>query len=120
MKKKSISLIGIFSAITLAFTTVSDFRGKDELTFQLTNTFKMADTTHNHLTAVERSKGWKLLFDGRSMKGWRTYQNKKSDSWSVHNGVLHCKGSESDKSDLRADLITNDQFENFDLSVDWK
>jgi len=33
---------------------------------------------------------------------------------------LYCKGSETDKSDLRADIITSDEYANFELSVDWK
>ncbi len=63
---------------------------------------------------------WVSLFDGKTLNGWRTYQNKKSDSWTVADGVLHCKGSTDDKSDTKADLITNDQYENFELSLDWK
>ena len=53
------------------------------------------------------------------MNGWRSYQNKKSDSWSVNNGTLYCKGG-NDKTDLHADLITNEEFENFEFSTDWK
>ena len=41
-------------------------------------------------------------------------------SWMAMSGVIHCKGSTEDKSDLRADLITDKQYENFDLTVDWK
>lgn len=76
--------------------------------------------TDNNLTAAEKKEGYLLLFDGKTMNGWRTYQNKPSDSWQVNNGTLYCKGSATNKSDKRADLITNDQFENFDLSLDWK
>jgi hypothetical protein len=54
------------------------------------------------------------------LNGWRTYQNKPADSWMVKDGVLYCKGSTTDKSDRRADLITNDTYENFDLQLDWK
>jgi 3-keto-disaccharide hydrolase len=76
--------------------------------------------TDNNLTNAEKKDGYLLLFDGKTMNGWRTYQNKPSDSWTVNNGTLYCKGSATNKSDKRADLITNDQFENFDLSLDWK
>lgn len=76
--------------------------------------------TDNNLTKAEKKEGYHLLFDGKTMNGWRTYQNKSSDSWLVNNGTLYCKGSATNKSDKRADIITNDQFENFDLSVDWK
>jgi hypothetical protein len=64
--------------------------------------------------------GYTPLFDGKTMNGWRTYQNKPADSWLVKDGILYCKGSTTDKSDRRADLITVDTFENFDLQLDWK
>jgi hypothetical protein len=62
---------------------------------------------------------WTTLFDGNTLNGWRTYQNKPTQAWEVQNGVLHCKGSASN-SDLHADLITNEQYENFELALDWK
>lgn len=74
----------------------------------------------NMLSKNETDQGWKLLFDGKSLDGWRTYQNKSSTSWSVKDGSLYCEGSASNKSDMRADLITTQQYENFELSVDWK
>ncbi len=74
----------------------------------------------NNLSKEEQKQSWKLLFNGKTMEGWRTYQNKAADSWSVNDGVLYCKGSETNKSDKRSDLITEDQFENFDLDIDWK
>src|SRR5436190_16883480 len=70
----------------------------------------------NELTANEKSEGWKLLFDGTTLNGWRTYKNLPG-SWNVTNGIL-C--SERSKSNTHADLITNDEFENFELSIDWK
>lgn len=77
-------------------------------------------TTDNNLSKTDESNGWKMLFDGASMNGWRTYQNKPADSWSVKDGTLYCAGSKTDKSDRRSDLITAAQFENFDLELDWK
>lgn len=74
----------------------------------------------NQLTKEEEKAGWKLLFDGKTMDGWRTFKNKSGNSWEIINNELHCKGSATDKSDLRDDLITTDQFENFELSIDWK
>lgn len=70
--------------------------------------------------ATGTATGYTSLFDGKTLNGWRTYQNKPADSWSVKDGVIYCKGSSSDKSDRRADLITNDVYENFDLKLDWK
>ena len=45
------------------------------------------------LTAEETRAGWKMLFDGKSLNGWRGY--KKTDSagtrWSVEDGVLDAR-----------------------------
>ena len=75
-------------------------------------------------TAITRSvqrnqKNWIHLFNGTSLKGWRTFQNKPSDSWLVQEGVLYCKGNQA-PNQQRADLITEEQFENFELSLEWK
>jgi hypothetical protein len=70
--------------------------------------------------ATHSNAGYTSLFDGKTLNGWRTYQNKPADSWTVKDGILYCRGSATDKSDRRADLITVDTFENFDLRVDWK
>jgi hypothetical protein len=74
----------------------------------------------NKLTEAEKKEGWKLLFDGKTTNGWRPYQNKQSNSWSADNGALHCKGSAANYGAISADLATNDKYENFELSVDWK
>jgi hypothetical protein len=71
----------------------------------------------NTLSPQEKKEGWKLLFDGTSTKGWRTYQNKTSDGWMVANGELSCKLAGVKK---RADLITAEKYDNFELSIDWK
>jgi hypothetical protein len=84
------------------------------------NSFLSAQQKNNSLTTSEKKAGWKLLFDGKKMTGWRTYKNKSTNSWEVSNGVLHCKGNEADKTDKRADLITIDQYDNFELSFEWK
>src|SRR5689334_9814001 len=76
----------------------------------------------NRLTPLQEKSGWTLLFDGRTLNGWRTFKNKKSDSWSVEDGVLHCKPGEGTggQTPNRADLITVDKYENFELQIDWK
>jgi len=76
-----------------------------------------AQTKDNTLTDAEKKSGWALLFDGKSMAGWRFYQNKPNDSWEVTDGQLHCK-KEGVKN--HADLVTKDQFGSFELELDWK
>lgn len=74
----------------------------------------------NVLSTAEKKAGWKLLFDGTTTNGWRMYQNRATDCWGVINGELYCKGDNKDKTKVRADIITTEQFQNFELSVDWK
>ena len=74
-------------------------------------------TSDNQLTAQEAQEGWKLLFDGKSINGWRTYKNISGTSWKVKDGAL-C--TDKPRSGQNPDLITNDMYENFQLSIDWK
>ncbi len=74
----------------------------------------------NTLSNEEKEQGYKLLFDGKDMDGWRTYQNKSAESWEVDSGTLHCKGSDANYGAITADLMTKDQYQNFDFSVDYK
>jgi hypothetical protein len=68
----------------------------------------------NRLTSEERAQGWKLLFDGKTTNGWRGYQQKTMpDGWQVVDGALVRTGSGTD-------IITVDQYDNFELSLEWK
>lgn len=71
---------------------------------------------NNQLTQKEKQEGWKLLFEGKTLSGWRTYKNH-AGSWKVNEGIL-C--SERSEENAHADLITDNQFQNFELSIDWK
>lgn len=79
-----------------------------------------ADTTppSNQLTGDEKANGWVSLFDGKDLSGWRGYQNKSTDAWGVDNGTLHCNGHKKDAA--HTDLVTNDEYGNFELSIQWK
>ena len=68
----------------------------------------------NTLTAAEQKAGWRLLFDGKTTAGWRGYRSTAVPSgWHVVSGEL----TRVEKS---SDIITTEQFRNFELSVDWK
>ena len=77
--------------------------------------FMQTDTTINGLTQQEKTDGWQLLFDGKTLNGWRTFKNG-AGNWKVENGIL-CSYS-ADSGD--ADLITNDVYKNFELDIDWR
>lgn len=71
----------------------------------------------NTLSRKEKKEGWVLLFDGTTLQGWRPYKNIDADNWGVANGEIFCK---KEGSKRRADLVTAEQYEDFELSIDWK
>src|SRR5688572_7391165 len=86
-----------------------------------------ADTTKTEapapaatLTDAQKAEGWKLLFDGQTLNGWRFFKNQPNDTWEVVDGTLHCKPFVDGKEFKRADIMTTEQFENFELQFDWK
>jgi len=76
------------------------------------------EPTGNSLTEEQKSQGWTLLFDGQTTQGWKMYQDKENDSWEVVDGTLHCKTFEA--STKRADIMTVEQYADFELAFDWK
>jgi len=66
------------------------------------------------LTAEQRAGGWRSLFDGTSTAAWRGYKVQGVPAgWTIVDGVLT-------KSGEVGDLMTKDQFKNFELALDWK
>lgn len=67
------------------------------------------------LTDEEPDDGWRLLFDGSTTDGWRAYNGDDvPDSWHAEDGLLVFDGSGG------GDIITTDEFENFELALDWR
>jgi hypothetical protein len=83
-------------------------------------TDSVAVTSINTLTEQEKTGGWKSLFDGQTMKGWTIFKGKENDTWEVVDGTLHCKAPGDSVATKRADLRTEEQFENFEFAFDWK
>src|SRR5580765_2192801 len=76
-----------------------------------------ADAQANQLTPAESSAGWKLLFDGTSLQGWRLYGKKAAPGpgWKVEDGLLKKVGK------VRGgDIITEAKFDDFDLTWEWR
>jgi hypothetical protein len=81
----------------------------------------MADAQENTLTQQEKTDGWQLLFDGKDLNGWHSYAQKSTGKdWSVQDGAIMLKKKKSDPRADYADLVTNQQFGNFDLKLQWK
>jgi 3-keto-disaccharide hydrolase len=73
-------------------------------------------TEPNVLSKEEAEQSWQLLFDGKSLKGWRGFQRKTiPKSWRVADGALTLTKGGSDRGDIR----TLDAFDNFELRLQW-
>ncbi|WP_326996134.1 DUF1080 domain-containing protein [Chitinophaga sp. 212800010-3] len=75
----------------------------------------------NSLSAKEKKQGWVLLFDGTSTKGWHTYlQSTASPAWSASNGALGLDQAAKKNGAPGGDLVTDGEYENYELSIEWK
>ncbi|HTH55887.1 MAG TPA: DUF1080 domain-containing protein [Cyclobacteriaceae bacterium] len=75
------------------------------------------------LTEAQKSDGWRLIFDGQTMNGWKIFKDRKNNTWEVKDGTLHCKPVNEQvqgDGDERSDLMTTEEFENFEFAFDWK
>ena len=60
---------------------------------------------------------WIPLFDGKSLDAWKGFKmDGIPDGWSIEDGVLYGTG----KGKKRADLITKEKFQDYELVVEWK
>jgi hypothetical protein len=75
------------------------------------------DTASARSTApaqVARDSAWRPLFDGRTLAGWRVYQSQQPPTgWTVRDGALT-------KSAPTQDIVTIDQFGDFELDWEWR
>jgi hypothetical protein len=71
---------------------------------------------------VDKEKGWIHLFNGSSTEGWHTY-NKPAISklWKVDDGTLYFDAAlKKEMPEEAGDIITNEEFEDFHLKLEWK
>jgi hypothetical protein len=70
---------------------------------------------------VPVKKGWKSLFDGKTKKGWHIYRGEATgESWQVENGLLTFTPVNKPGVKTGGDLTTDEEYENYHLSVEWK
>jgi hypothetical protein len=72
----------------------------------------------NTLTPAEKHAGWILLFDGKSMNGWRdvTKLHAPGDAWYIEEDALRTRL----KPRIEEDLVSEQVFGDFELMFDWK
>jgi len=75
---------------------------------------------NNILTEAEKEAGWVNLFDGRSFTGWHNYMTDSiSDEWQIEDGAMVFT-PHPDRNHGMNNIITDKQYTNFILSVEWK
>lgn len=73
----------------------------------------------NVLSARERAQGWRLLFNGRDLSGWTSFDGTPpARTWTVRDGTLLLTKADGQMSGT--DLVTAERFGAFELTVDWK
>lgn len=72
------------------------------------------------LQTMQAQKSFKPLFDGKSTKGWHSYGKKSAGkAWKAADGILHFDSKEANNGQ-GGDLVTDAEFRDFHLKLDWK
>jgi len=71
----------------------------------------------NTLTAAEKAAGWRLLFDGKTTKGWHGVKSDgfPGEQWVVADGLLKCVGGKK-----HVDIVTDEEFGDVELRWEWR
>lgn len=82
----------------------------------------------NQLTAAERAAGWRLLFDGTSLAGWRGlgYDSVPTAHWRVVDGAIvkipaaKVRRQADGQPAAGGDLMSIESFRDFELAFEWR
>ncbi|TSD64636.1 DUF1080 domain-containing protein [Inquilinus sp. KBS0705] len=68
------------------------------------------------VAALSYSSSAQKLFDGKTTTGWHAYLGKDAGPWKVVDGALQLDPA----APGQADLVTDGEYENYELSLEWK
>ncbi|HEX9783144.1 MAG TPA: DUF1080 domain-containing protein [Opitutaceae bacterium] len=76
----------------------------------------------NDLSEAEKAQGWRLIWDGKTTKGWRGAHGKPfpPEGWKIEEGVLMVLESGGGEAKHGGDIVTLEQFADFEFQVDFK
>ena len=71
----------------------------------------------NNLHAEEKAQGWRLLWDGKTARGWRSAKGAgfPAQGWSMANGELAVQ-----RKGGGGDIMTDEEFDAFELQLEFK
>ena len=106
------SIVGVF-VLALAFTGCQAPQSEEPVE-------KVAvPAAPNTLTEEEKTEGWQLLFDGKSLDQWRGFKmDEIPPGWGIQGDALQFSGEHGGEG--YGDLMTKEQYANFELSLEWK
>lgn len=98
-------------AIILAFLLCKAIAGQAQI----------ATAPLNTLSGAEKQAGWKLLFDGKTLNGWRSYyeKDKPAKGWTIEDGCLKNAKGNGRPGTGGGDLMTDELFTDFEFSFEW-
>ena len=85
-------------------------------TFLLTSSCN-SQKNNNKVSKQEIEAGWEFLFDGKTLDNWKTFNGGAVTGWKIIDDELHNSGVGSDHG---GDIITNKQYSDFELYLEWK
>jgi len=88
--------------------------------FWILQTLAAQDVSLNTLSEAEKKAGWKLLFDGKSLTGWRSYRQSASRQWVVEDGCLKNPKGNGRPETGGGEILTTDEFTDFDFRFEWR
>ncbi|HEU0185005.1 MAG TPA: DUF1080 domain-containing protein [Blastocatellia bacterium] len=106
--------LGVMAAVLLALASAAGAggpAGSQETSIARLNT----------LSDAEKKEGWKLLFDGKTFNGLRSYFDtiEPSKGWSIESGCFkNSKGNGRPRSG-GGDIMTAEQYTDFDFRFEW-
>jgi len=76
----------------------------------------------NELTPMQMKEGWKLLWDGKTSKGWKSAKRDKfpEAGWIMANGILTVHESGGKEKGNGGDIVTIKKHKNFILELDFR
>jgi cytochrome c len=83
----------------------------------------LSNLAANLLTANELRDKWQLLFNGKDFKNWHNFKKKTvGNNWIVDSTeqAIQVHKVEGSTSHDGGDLTTDEEYENFELRLDWK
>jgi cytochrome c len=85
----------------------------------------VVSTPDNTLSEREKADGWQLLFDGQNTSGWHNWgKTTVGKSWIIADNAIHLDAKPNPDGHWQApdggDIICAEEYENFELTLDWK